>query len=59
MSTIRSTFPSQLITSNFPSIVTVISFFISRIALSDGDGCFSIMLVRKAKAVEDEARRDV
>jgi hypothetical protein len=50
MSTIHSPFLSQLITSNFSSVV--IPRFFTWIALGDADLHLSLILVTKAKAVE-------
>ena len=50
ISSIRS--PSQLITSNFPSILIVFRQFFTCIALDDVDSHFSLILVTKAIAVE-------
>jgi len=41
----------------FSSIWVVICQFFTRIALGDQDLCSSLMLVRKANAVEEETRR--
>ena len=54
ISTIRSSFSSQLITSNFPSILTVFHRFFTCIATDDRHLSFSLMLVWKANAVEDK-----
>jgi hypothetical protein len=56
MSTIRLPFPSQLIMSNFPSVLIVCHWFLTWNALCDVDLCFSLMLVRKANVVEKEAK---
>ena len=52
MSTIRSHFSSQLITSNFSSIMIVVRRFFTWTALGGVDLRFSLMLVRKANAVD-------
>ena len=54
MSTICSPFSSQLIMSNFSSILIVFGQFFTWIALGDVDLHFSLILVTKAKAVEGE-----
>jgi hypothetical protein len=54
MSTIRSPFSSRLITSNFSSVLIVCCRFFTLIALGDADLRFSLILVRKANAVEEE-----
>jgi hypothetical protein len=56
MSTICSPFSSQLITSNFSSMPIVFRQFSIWIALGDVELCFSLMLVRKANAVEEETK---
>jgi hypothetical protein len=56
MSTIRSPFSGRLITSNFSSVLIVCCQFFTWIALGDVDICFSLILVRKANAVEEEAK---
>jgi hypothetical protein len=56
MSTIHSPFSSQLITSNFFSILIVFRQFFTWISLGDVDLCFSLTLVRKATAVEEETK---
>jgi len=53
MSIFRSPFSSQL-TSNFSSVLIVICLFFTWIALGDVDLCVTLMLVRKANAVEEE-----
>jgi len=50
---ICSPFGSQLNTSNFSSILMS---FTDWIALADADICFSLMLVIKASAVEEETK---
>jgi hypothetical protein len=52
MSTIRSHFSSQLITSNFSSVLTVVRRYFTWTALGGVDLGFSLMLVRKANAVD-------
>jgi hypothetical protein len=52
MSTIRSHFSSHLITSNFSSVLTVVRRFLTSTALGGVDLRFSLMLVRKANAVD-------
>ena len=54
MSTMCSPFPSQLIMSNFPSVLIVYHWFLTWIALCDVDLRFSLMLVIKANVVEKE-----
>ena len=56
MSTIHSPFSSQLITCNFSSILIVFHQFFTWIALGDADLRFSLILVRKASAVEEETK---
>jgi len=56
MSTIRSPFSSQLITSNFSSILIAFHRFVTGTALGDVDSCFSRTLVSKANVVEEETR---
>ena len=51
-----SPFPIQLIKSNFPSVLIVCHQFFIWIALCDVDLCFSLIIVRKASAVEKETR---
>jgi len=51
MSTIRSPFPSRLIACN--TMIVVRRFFTWK-TTGDVDLCFSLTLVRKANAVEDE-----
>jgi hypothetical protein len=55
MSKTCSSFSSQLITSNFSSILIVCHQFFTWIALDDVDLCFSLVLVTKANAAEGEA----
>jgi len=57
MSTIHLSFSSQLFMINFSSIPIVFCQFFTVIALSDADFTFSLMLVRKANAVEEETKR--
>jgi len=52
MSTFRSPFSSRLITSNFFLILIYLAVFFTFIALDDGYLCFSLILVRKASAVD-------
>jgi hypothetical protein len=52
MSTIRSPFSSQLISSNFPSVMIVFSQLFTWTALGDEDLHFSLILIIKANAVE-------
>jgi hypothetical protein len=54
ISTIHSPFSSQLITSNFSSVLIAFHQFFTWTAVDDADLCFSPMLVRKAYAVEEE-----
>jgi hypothetical protein len=54
ISTIHSPFSSQLITSNFSSVLTVFRQFFTWIAVGDADLRFSPMFVRKAYAIEEE-----
>jgi len=54
MSAILSWFLSQLIKSNFSSVLIVFRQFFTWFALADVDLYFSITLVRKANAVEEE-----
>jgi len=56
MSAIHSPFSSQLITSNFASVWNVVHRFFTWIALGDVHFHFSLMLIRKANAVEEETR---
>jgi len=46
-------FSGRLITSNFSPIPIVFHQFFTWIVLGDVDLCFSLMLVRKANAVEE------
>ena len=48
------TFLIQLITSNFSSVLIVFRPFFTSIVLGDADLHFSLMLVTKANAVEEE-----
>jgi len=52
MSTIRSSFSDQVITSNFLSVLIVFHQFCTWIAPSDVDLCFLLVLVTKASAIE-------
>jgi hypothetical protein len=54
MSTIRSPFSCQHITSNFSSLLIVFHRFFTSSALGDVDLCLSLMLVREANAVGEE-----
>ena len=54
MSTIRSPFSSQIVTSYFSSILIVRCWFFTLIALGDTNLCLSLMLVRNASVVEEE-----
>jgi ABC-type glycerol-3-phosphate transport system permease component len=56
VSTVRSPFSSRLIAYNFSSIPIAFRRFITWIALGDADLCFSLILVRKANAVEVETK---
>jgi hypothetical protein len=56
MSTIRSSFSSHFIMYNFSLIPTVFCRFFTSIALDDVDLCFSLMLVRKANADEEQTK---
>jgi hypothetical protein len=56
VSTILSPFSSRLITSNFSSVPIAFRRFLTRIALGDADLRFSLILVRKANAVEEETK---
>jgi hypothetical protein len=56
MSTIRSRFSSRLIACNFSSILIAFRRFLTWIALGDADLGFSLKLVRKANAVEEETK---
>jgi hypothetical protein len=55
-STIRSPFSSRIITHNFSSIPIVFRRFFTWIALGDEDLRFSLILVRKANAVEQQTK---
>jgi len=57
MSTIHSPLSSRPIKSNFSSILIVFRQFFTWFALADVDLYFSITLVRKANAVEEETTR--
>jgi len=52
MTTICSPFSSQVITSNFSSVLIVFRQFCTWIAPSDVDLCFLLILMTKASAVE-------
>ena len=52
MSTVCSPFLSWLITFNFSLILIVLYQFFTRIAISDVDLCFSLILITKANLVE-------
>jgi hypothetical protein len=56
VSTILSPFSSQLIMSDFSSLLIVFCLFFTWIAIGDVDLCFSLLLVIKAIAVEEETR---
>jgi hypothetical protein len=56
MAMICSPFSSQLIMSNFYSVLIVFCQFFTWIALGDAALCFSLTLVRKANALEEETR---
>jgi len=56
MSPIRWPFSSQLITSNFSLILLSFANFFTWVALGDVDLCFSLMLLRKANAVEEDTK---
>jgi hypothetical protein len=56
MAMICSPFLSQLITSNFSSVLIVFCQFFTWIALGDAAFCFSLTLVRKANAFEEETK---
>jgi hypothetical protein len=56
-STICSPFSSQLITCTCSSVCIVFHRFFSWVALGDVDLYFSLMLARKACAVEEEIKR--
>ena len=53
MSPIHLPFPSQLITSNFSSILIIFCLFFTWIAPSNADLRFRLILVTKANAVEE------
>jgi hypothetical protein len=57
MSAIHLPFSSQLITSNFSSVWNVIHRFFIWIALGVVDSHFSLILIRKANAIEEETRQ--
>jgi len=57
MSLIHSPLSIQLLTFNFSSILIVLQRFLTWIALHDVDFYFSLMLVRKATAVEEKTKR--
>jgi hypothetical protein len=54
MSTIHSPFSSQLIKYNFTSVLLVVCQFFTWLALGDVNLHFSLRLVRKANALEEE-----
>jgi hypothetical protein len=56
MSSIHLPFSSQIVTSNFSSILVliVLYWFFTWIALGDTNLCLSLMLVRNANIVEEE-----
>jgi len=56
MSTICSPLSSQLIISNISLILTIFQWFFTGIELGDVDWWFSLMLVRKANAVDEETK---
>jgi hypothetical protein len=56
MSTICSPFLGWLITSNFFAVPLVFCQFFTWFALGDADLHFSLMLVRKANALEVETK---
>ena len=56
VSAISSPLSSRLITSNFTSLLIDFRRFFTWIALSDADWRFSLILVRKAKAVAEEIK---
>ena len=56
MSTIRSPFSSLLIMSDYFSIQMDFCCFFTWVALSDVDLCFSLVLVTKADAIEEETK---
>jgi hypothetical protein len=56
MSTFLSPFSSRLVTSNFSSTPIVFHRIFTWIALGDVDLRFSLMLIRKADVVEEEAK---
>jgi len=56
VSTIRSPFSSQLVMSDFSSLLIVFCLFFTWIATGDVDLCFSLLLVIKAIALEEETR---
>jgi len=55
----RSPFSSRPGTSNFSSVPVVFRQFLTRIVRGDADLCFSMMLVRKASAAEEETKQAV
>jgi hypothetical protein len=54
MSTIHSLFSSWLLASNFSSVLIVLRWFFTWIALGDVDLCFSLILVTNATVVQGE-----
>jgi hypothetical protein len=54
MSTICSPFSSWFIASDFSLVLNVFHQFFTCIALGDADLCFSLLLVRRANAVEEK-----
>jgi hypothetical protein len=53
---IRSPFSRRIITLNFSSMLIVFQRFFTWIALADADLLFSLILVRKANAVEQKTK---
>jgi hypothetical protein len=58
ISRIRSPFSRQLIAGNLSSVPIFFRQFFTWIAIDHGDICFSLLLVRKANAVEEQTKRD-
>jgi len=56
-SNICSCFSSQLVPSNFSSVLIASQCFFTWTALGDEDLCFSLILVREANAVHVETTR--
>ena len=56
MSTNRSPFVNRLSTSKFSSVPIVFRRFFTWIVQGDADLCFSLILVRKANADEEETK---